>query len=299
MRRGSKIVIQIFFIAAVARITACGVHSNQTLKMENINITNPANQNIELGKVRWYRNYQDALQKSKETGKPILLFFQEIPGCAICVNYGRNVLSHPLMVDLIENEFIPLAIYNNKPGKDAEILRLYNEPSWNNPVAHFIDENGKDIIPKLEDNYEPVSMLTKITEALKKKGKQIPAYANLLEKDLKLAFGYTKTKVYETPCFWSGETSLAQQPAVLSTEPGFVDSKEVVKVVYDPSVSSETELDNYALQQGFYVLKSSSGFRSDADPQYYLKQTEYRYLPLTPAQRTKINQALPYKENAE
>ncbi len=299
MRRGSKIVIQIFFIAAVARITACGVHSNQTLKMENINITNPANQNIELGKVRWYRNYQDALQKSKETGKPILLFFQEIPGCATCVNYGRNVLSHPLMVDLIENEFIPLAIYNNKPGKDAEILRLYNEPSWNNPVAHFIDENGKDIIPKLEDNYEPVSMLTKITEALKKKGKQIPAYANLLEKDLKLAFGYTKTKVYETPCFWSGETSLAQQPAVLSTEPGFVDSKEVVKVVYDPSVSSETELDNYALQQGFYVLKSSSGFRSDADPQYYLKQTEYRYLPLTPAQRTKINQALPYKENAE
>jgi hypothetical protein len=159
MSQKSKIVIQFFFIAAVAGISACGVHNNRALKMENINITNPANQNIELGKVTWNRNYQDALQKSKETGKPVLLFFQEISGCATCVNYGRNVLSHPLMVDLIESEFIPLAIYNNKPGKDAEILRLYNEPSWNNPVAHFIDAEGKDIIPKLEDNYEPLSIL--------------------------------------------------------------------------------------------------------------------------------------------
>jgi hypothetical protein len=299
MSQKSKIVIQFFFIAAVAGISACGVHNNRALKMENINITNPANQNIELGKVTWNRNYQDALQKSKETGKPVLLFFQEISGCATCVNYGRNVLSHPLMVDLIESEFIPLAIYNNKPGKDAEILRLYNEPSWNNPVAHFIDAEGKDIIPKLEDNYEPVSMLEKLRAVLAKKNIKEPGYVGLLAKDIELLYGYTKTKIYETPCFWSGETSLAQQPAVLSTEPGFVDSKEVVKVVYDPSVSSETELDNYALQQGFYVLKSSSGFRSDADPQYYLKQSEYRYLPLTPAQRTKINQALPYKEGPE
>jgi len=239
------------------------------------------------------------LQKSKETGKPVLLFFQEIPGCATCVNYGRNVLSHPLMVDLIENEFIPLAIYNNRPGADAEILRRYNEPSWNNPVAHFIDETGKDIIPKLEDNYEPASMLLKIREALAKKNIKEPGYVSLLEKDITLLFGYTKTKIYETPCFWSGETSLAQQKSVISTEAGFIDSKEVVKIVYDPAISTDKELDEYAMQQGFYTIESSTGFRADKDPQYYLKQSAFRYLPLSPVQRTKINQAIPYGVNAE
>jgi hypothetical protein len=299
-----KTFILSIYITLVADLAACIVHNNQTLKygtteMEPIEKTNPKNQNIELGKVSWYRNYQEALQKSKETGKPVLLFFQEIPGCATCVNYGRNVLSHPLMVDLIENEFIPLAIYNNRPGADAEILRRYNEPSWNNPVAHFIDETGKDIIPKLEDNYEPASMLLKIREALAKKNIKEPGYVSLLEKDITLLFGYTKTKIYETPCFWSGETSLAQQKSVISTEAGFIDSKEVVKIVYDPAISTDKELDEYAMQQGFYTIESSRGFRADKDPQYYLKQSAFRYLPLSPVQRTKINQAIPYGVNAE
>lgn len=280
-------------------LTACSFQNNRVITAENMEKTNPQKQNIELGKVSWHRNYKDALQKSKETGKPVLLFFQEIPGCATCVNYGRNVLSHPLMVDLIENEFIPLAIYNNRPCSDAEILKLYNEPSWNNPVARFVDETGKDIIPKLEDNYEPVSMLFKIKETLANKNIKEPKYINLLEKDINLLFGYTKTKIYETPCFWSGETSLAQQKSVISTEAGFVDSKEVVKIVYDPTISTEKELDEYANQQGFYTIESSTGFRTDKDPQYYLKQTAFRYLPLSPAQRTKINQAIPYGENVE
>lgn len=288
------------FIVIMSGIVACGVHTNQTTTVDmTIEKTNPLNQNIELGKVTWYRNYQDALQKSKETGKPVLLFFQEIPGCATCVNYGRNVLSHPLMVELIETEFIPLAIYNNKPGYDAQILSMYSEPSWNNPVAHFIDESGKDIIPKLENNYEPVSMLKKIMQVLAKRNVKMPEYAYLLEKDLILQYGYTKTTIYETPCFWSGETSLAQQQAVLSTEPGFVNSKEVVKVIFNPEISNEKVLDSYAIQQGFYKENSVNNFRPDKDPQYYLKQTNYRYLPLTQAQRTQINQSLPYKDDAE
>ena len=65
--------------------------------------TNSRNQNIELGKVSWLRDYEEALGQSQLTNKPVLLFFQEIPGCATCVNYGRDVLSHPLMVEFIEN----------------------------------------------------------------------------------------------------------------------------------------------------------------------------------------------------
>lgn len=262
-----------------------------------INRTNPNNQNIELGKVSWYRDYQEALALSKKEDKPILLFFQEIPGCSTCVNFGRDVITHPLMVEAIENEFIPLAIYNNRPGVDAEILAKYNEPSWNNPVAHFIDDSGKDIVPKLANNYQPLSMLDKMMEALSSSGKTIPVYIQILQKELKIKYGYTKTTVFETPCFWSGETSLAQHSGVYTTLAGFVGHKEVVKIAYDPKIVSETDLAKYAQDQGFYPIENSEHFRIDKAPQYYLKKSKFRYLPLSAVQRTAINYALPYKED--
>ena len=35
---------------------------------------------VELGKVRWTRDLDGAYKQSKETGKPIFAFFQEVPG---------------------------------------------------------------------------------------------------------------------------------------------------------------------------------------------------------------------------
>ena len=67
--------------------------------------TDPNNQSEELGKVSWYRDYEQALSVSKKENKPVLILFQEVPGCATCRNYGHNVLSHPLMTEAIENEF--------------------------------------------------------------------------------------------------------------------------------------------------------------------------------------------------
>ena len=73
-------------------------------------------QSEELGKVQWYRDYDEALSIAKQEDKNVLILFQEVPGCATCRNYGHNVLSHPLMVEAIENLFVPLAIFNNKGG---------------------------------------------------------------------------------------------------------------------------------------------------------------------------------------
>src|SRR6187401_3636489 len=97
------------------------------------------NNPIELGDVQWLRSFDEAQAKSKKEGKPILILFQEIPGCETCKNYGSNVLTQPLIVEAIETEFIPLAIHNNKGGHDAEILRRFNEAAWNNPVVHIVD----------------------------------------------------------------------------------------------------------------------------------------------------------------
>jgi len=45
-------------------------------------ITDSTNQDIELGKVSWYRDYDEAVACAEEKNKPILILFQEVPGCA-------------------------------------------------------------------------------------------------------------------------------------------------------------------------------------------------------------------------
>lgn len=261
--------------------------------------TNPQSQNIELGKVSWLRDYKEALGQSKLTNKPVVLFFQEIPGCSTCVNFGRDVLSHPLMVEFIENEFVPLAIFNNVPGQDSEILALYNEMSWNNPVTHFVDDAGRNIVPKLANNYHPLSMYNKLIEVLNRFRKPIPKYAILLGQDLKMKYSNLKTTIYETPCFWSGETSLALHTAVKYTEAGWIGSAEVVKVYFDDSQTSLEKLNNFAIEAGFFPIGNHQNYKTDKSPQYYLSKSPFRHLPLSKAQRTQINVAIPYKNDPQ
>ena len=66
---------------------------------------------VELGDVHWMRNYDEAVAESKRQCKPILILFQEVPGCQTCRQYGSEVLTHPLIVEAIETHFIPLAIF--------------------------------------------------------------------------------------------------------------------------------------------------------------------------------------------
>ena len=89
----------------------------------NAQRTDANNQPKELGKVSWYRNYDEAIDEAKRLNKPVFILFQEVPGCATCQNYGKNVLSYPLIVDAIENEFVPLAIFNNVKGHDRKVLK--------------------------------------------------------------------------------------------------------------------------------------------------------------------------------
>lgn len=91
--------------------------------MMTLTSTAQTHQPEELGKVQWLRDYDKALAIAKQQGKAVFILFQEVPGCATCRNYGHHVLSHPLIVEAIESEFVPLAIFNNKGGDDAAILK--------------------------------------------------------------------------------------------------------------------------------------------------------------------------------
>ena len=261
--------------------------------------TDLSKQSEELGKVHWYRNYDKAVEVSKKTNKDILILFQEVPGCATCRNYGHNVLSNPLMVEAIETSFVPLAIFNNKGGHDAEILKKYNEPTWNNPVVRIVDNKGRDLVRRIGGDYSAITLLRRMKESLVSRGESIPGYMNLLEQELSAKrTGSLKEKHFQMFCFWTGEKQLGKVDGVLNTESGFMKHGEVVKVTYDATVVSEAELESYAKRNSFRPVDPDKTYRpASRDIHYYLKHTDYKYLPLTPLQQTKINSALGSRKN--
>ena len=260
--------------------------------------TRSHNEHKELGDVNWHRDFDEAVAQAGAQKKPILLLFQEVPGCSTCVNFGQDVLSHPLLVEAIETLFIPLAVFNNHPGPDEKILRRFQEPSWNNPVVHILDNKGAPLTARLSDRYEALALHRHMTDALQHSGVHVPDYFSLLRGDLLIEGGIARTATYATPCFWSGETSLALNDAVIATQAGWIGGEEVVRVHYDPDSTNEVELDDYARDQQFTPIKDTN-FEPDAEPQFYLRKTHFRYLPLTRSQATKINVAHPYGEDAE
>jgi len=51
----------------------------------------------ELGLVSWGRDFAKAAESARKSGKPVMLLFQEIPGCATCKRFGRGPLSNRIV----------------------------------------------------------------------------------------------------------------------------------------------------------------------------------------------------------
>lgn len=251
------------------------------------------NEHEELGAVTWHRSYEQAIALAKEEKKPVLILFQEVPGCATCRNYGHNVLSHPLMVEAIENYFIPVAIFNNKGGKDKEILKKYNEPAWNNPVVRIIDSNEKSLASRVGNDYSALTLCRRMKEALIKNGSEVPEFLNLLELELSSiqlnTIDETHFKMY---CFWTGEKELGKLEGVVSTQSGFMGHNEVVKVRYNKQLITKETLVSQAEKHHFYPINKGTYNSAPNDIHYYLQHSKYKFIPLTELQQTKINSAL-------
>ena len=91
------------------------------------------------------------------------------------------MLNNPPLVEAIEDLFVPLAIYNNKRGHDEEVLAIYNEPVWNNPVLYVVYTEGKSIINHLSGKYTLYNVVQYIQKALIAWKEPIPPYLSLLE----------------------------------------------------------------------------------------------------------------------
>ena len=283
-----------------------------------ISFTVPNDNPIELGKVNWLRSYEDALAMAKEKELPVFILFQEVPGCATCSTYGNQVLSHPFIVEAIETHFVPLVIYNNKRGNDAKILKMYKEPSWNNPVARIVDENGKNILNRLSGNYSKQGILNFIMNGLVASNQLAPNYLKLFQEEVNLDKLDNKELTLSMFCFWTGEKEIGKIQGVFKTAAGFMNGKEVVQVKYDPSQVSEKQLiakanksrcadqvytDDKRISKtaskivGKENVAKTSKLRFDKDQKYYLKKSKYAKVPMTEYQSMKVNSLIGSGQN--
>lgn len=244
----------------------------------------------ELGVIRWQRDLDAGLAEATRTGKPVFLLFQEIPGCATCTSFGKNVLAHPLLAAAIEHSFVPIAIRNNVDGKEGEVRQRFQEPAWNNPVVRLLDGNGKDLLPRRDGIWDAHGIATRMVEALFARKQVVPGYLQLAlaESDPK-----TAKAVFAMHCFWEGEAVLGALDGVVRTRSAFVDGAEVVEVTYRPAVLSAETLTELAQAKSCKPV-AGSGLRAApaSDQQHALAGTSFAKLDLTPMQRTKVHAAI-------
>lgn len=257
----------------------------------------PIDQPVELGQVHWLRDLDAARSIAQKAGKPILALFQEVPGCSNCTRYGQNTLSHPLIVEAIETFFVPLCVYNNKGGKDADALRLFGEPAWNNPVVRILKPDLKDLVPRIDNFNSSAQLANGMHRALELWGVPVPHYLELAEQELSARESGLQAATFSMYCFWSGEAILGRLPGVMETEPGFQDGKEVVRVYFAPTLTSRARLEQEVRPKQISLCSKNQGFRPDNEPKHYLSHSAYRKLQLTSLQATRINSALAPNSN--
>jgi hypothetical protein len=202
---------------------------------------------VELGQVNWLRDYAQARARAKEAKKPLVVLFDEVPGCGTCKKFGTGPLSHPIVVGVCEDQFVPVAVYNNVKGADREILKQFGEPAWNNPVVRFMDPaTGKDLVARKDGMYTTAGLLDRSAKALEAAGAKVPPYLGLAMEEYSAPELLSVT--FSMACYNEGDKRLGAMDGVVWTRLGWLDRREVVEVTYNPKVVSLTDLTSQARQ---------------------------------------------------
>lgn len=265
----------------------------------------------ELGDVDWERDFSRAEARAQQTGRPLFALFQEVPGCQTCVGFGEQVLSHPLLVEAIEDEFVAVAVFNNRGGDDRRVLRRFGEPSYNNPVVRFLSSDGHDLLPRKSGVWFPRAIGRRMVEALDAAERPVPAYLRDVVHELS-ATGRERA-TFAMHCFWAGEACLGEIDGVLASQAGWLDGHEVVELAFDSSAVSYAELLRAAMACSDAVYTHSdeqqrvaaavfgenahrahtfAKIAKDSDQKRALRATPYADLVLTPRQAVRVNSAL-------
>ena len=311
--------ISMFLAACLGQVaSSIAIAAPPAEKSKRARVFPPPSNPTELGTVYWQRDLGEAKRAASDQGLPILILFQQVPGDDTCKAFGKKSLSHPLLVEATETLFIPLAIYNNHEGPDADVLSLYEEKPGSKPVIRFVDAEGKPLGKRLADDVTPDGLADAMAEALKAAGKEVPAYLSLVAEEHAARRRGLERATFAMHCFWEGEGALGAIPGVIETLPGFVGELEVVDVQFDPAVVQYSALLDLAKKHQcaskvfthsdaqLKVARAAVGeaaepfkepVRPDKEPKYYLLQTPYKHVPMTAVQACRLNAAIGRKED--
>ena len=243
----------------------------------------------ELGKVPWLRDFEAAVRLSRETKKPLLVLFDEVPGCDTVLGFGREVLSAPEIVAAITRDFVPVALFNNAGGADAKVLQSFGEPSWNNPVVRIIDADRKPLAPRFEGPYslEAFQKLLAFSPSPRGgegRGEGIPSLKKFEQVTLSAA------------CFWECEARLGKLDAVRASRVGFLQGEEVAEVSFDSSVMNRaqflTEAAKLECANRVFTAKEAEAIRySEKDTKYFLRASRRSMDGLSEQEKVRLNSA--------
>lgn len=238
----------------------------------------------ELGAIEWRRGFDAGLAEARKVNRPALVLFDEVPGCSTVNAYGKEVLSHPLIVEAAETLFVPIFVSNNEEGEDRAVLKSFGEPAWNNPVVRIVDADRKPLAPRVAGDYTAPGLARAMAAAL---GERAPKWLGLLA----LEGGSTERATFSMYCFWSGEAALGALDGVVRTRAAFLDGHEVVDVDYDPKA---LPLDALVSAANAASAKQVSGQSrpSEKDTKYHLAASPWRAVWMTEAQKSRVNSAL-------
>ncbi len=285
------------------------VFGSIALADQGLNADPPA----ELGRIQWDRDFDHAIAQAKQTDKPVLVLFDEVPGCSTCVNFGSLVLSHPLIVEAAQTHFVPVAVYNNIEGRDREVLLSFDEPTWNNPVVRIIGADRQERTPRHAGDYSVAGLAHAMATALEKTGKEVPAYLRLLAEE-SAGNADLQQATFAMHCFWDGEARLGALDGVAHTRTGWLDEREVVELFFNPAIIDYEQLVEEAQSMDcadrvyartdqqrsaanavaeHAVVRTDEAIRpTPKDDKWHLAKTAWRHVPMTETQAARANAAI-------
>lgn len=201
------------------------------------------------------------------------------------MNFGERALSDPLLVEAIETLTVPVAVFNNVDGPDRAVLERFKEPAWNNPVVRIVDAQEKALSKRFAQTSRD-ALARSLIAALESAKRPVPDYLRLL------GLRGVRRAIFSMPCFWTGEAVLGAVDGVTETKTGWLSGHEVVELVYDPRRLDAETLTSVANGAGFHSLKNGRISATPKDDKYRLRKTLYRYLPMAPAQASRVNSAV-------
>ncbi len=214
-------------------------------------------------------------------------------------------MSQPLLVEALEDEFVPLLVFNNKPGVDDRLRERFREPAWNNPVLRFLDASGQDVTPRRDRIWSTPEVAARLIEGLDAAKRPVPAYLSNLASELAAPRAQALFTMY---CFWEGEATFGALEGVLATRavdvPAAVSGtgkiEEGVLIDYDARVVEHDALvtkwktlscANRDLSGDAAALAATTPAKP-SDRKHALRATSMWHLPMTPLQQTRANAAV-------